>query len=260
MVSIKKLFLFIFFGASICTYAQTRQLQQSMFKDLEVTSSITKSMGDSVLTFHVKALDDDIAAEFDKRYYWFYEGELKSTQGHYSGKLLHGEILKFDRHQNLMAKGEFANGLKDGVWLVYNPNGIVANKTTWQHGWRVGKFEQYYMNGKLYKVVPYRKNLFHGKAYIYSIEGEILGTEEYKEGRLIHASIRQTATDSVQTEKGKKGFWRRKKKNETNVPNSIEAQPQQTDQMPEELRKEKKRSRKEKKAKPPSDSPVQPNQ
>src|SRR5688572_13656374 len=81
---------------------QDTALRGKLFRGLEANQPITSSFGDSVFHFHVKELDNGIEHILEtRRYFWFYQGELKSTVGTYTGKLLHGVYEKFDREGNL---------------------------------------------------------------------------------------------------------------------------------------------------------------
>src|SRR5687768_16242282 len=80
------------------SFAQKDEFKGSMFKDIEPTNTITLAIQDTILTFHVRVSGtDDIEPSLDRKYYWFHQGELRQTQGNYSGKLLNGKFEKFDR-------------------------------------------------------------------------------------------------------------------------------------------------------------------
>jgi hypothetical protein len=167
--------------------AQEKILKLNMFDDLQVTNSVTKSYRDSAYTFHVKVLKDPEEGLLVRRYYWFYQGEVMSTVGNYSGKLLHGTFEKFDRDGRLLEKGVFNNGLKAGLWTAWYPNGNLTSQKHWSKGWRIGDFTEYYDNGSVKKKGGYKNDLLHGRIYTYSINGELISKEKYKRGRLLKA-------------------------------------------------------------------------
>jgi hypothetical protein len=176
--------LFIFFGSF--ALAQNAPLKQPMFRDLRVTSTITQTLGDTTLAFHVDASSDELLNPlFNKRYYWFFNGELKSTQGGFTGKLLHGSYEKFDKHGSLVEKGAFNQGLRDGTWLVWHANGVVAEKQVWKLGDRSGEFLQFYSSGVLSKKGYYRQNKLDGTLYQYSEQGNVVSEERYKRGSAV---------------------------------------------------------------------------
>jgi hypothetical protein len=172
--------------------AQEKLLKLNMFDDLQVTNSITKSYRDSTYTFHVKVLKDQDEGLLVRRYYWFHQGEVMSTVGNYSGKLLHGTFEKFDRDGRLLEKGTFYNGLKTGLWTTWSVNGNLSTQKYWSKGWRTNEFMEYYDNGSLKRKGAYKHDLLHGRIYTYGINGDLLGKEKYKGGKLLKRKERRT--------------------------------------------------------------------
>jgi|GEM_PF-2388526 len=259
---------FCFWVVIVCPvsiFAQDNLFKGRMFSDLEVTNSITKSYRDSVYVFRVKVMDDSESPQISKRYYWFYQGEVKNTVGNYTGKLLHGSFEKFDRKEALLEKGAFAYGLKDGDWLTWYANGNVATKRHWDEGIRDGDFADYNVNGQTLRKGAYRNGKLHGKVYYYANDGTIEHTDRYRNGAVRKpkpkkAKVAKNGEKMSVTEKQKKvknkstdgkerrGFFRKNKKDksvesavqEVSIPPGSGIQPSNSD---DSITREKKRRR-----------------
>jgi hypothetical protein len=71
----------------------------------------------------------------EKNYAWFDKGVIGSTQGGYSGKLLHGKYVAwYSSSRQLKEQGFYARGLKDGVWLLWQEDGRLKEKQKWKAG------------------------------------------------------------------------------------------------------------------------------
>jgi hypothetical protein len=233
--------LFVVFSFSALTLsAQKKVLKQRMFNDLEVTNSITKSYQDSTLTFHLKVLDDDQNPDFSKRYFWFHQGEIKSTVGNYTGKLLHGPYEKYDRDGTLLEKGNFEYGLKDGAWLSWYQNGNVSQHYNWNKGLRNGKFEEYFADGSKLKSGVYKNDKLHGIVYQYQ-QGAVVEKIKYRKGVLVKEKVKKVKAPKENSVEPKKEKRSRKKKGE-----EIATTPsdQQTIQPATEKSKKKKKEKK----------------
>ncbi len=222
--------------------------REKMYKDLEVTNIITKSFGDSSYSFHVATLDHRSVPDFEKKYYWFSQNELKSTQGNYTGKLLHGDFEKFDSQGNLLEKGSFEYGLKDDIWLTWHRNGRVATTLKWDDGLRMGEFREFYSNGNLHRSGRYRNDKLHGTLEVFDEVGALTARQRYRNGKLLKEKIRKKKEKARETDPGANTSQqakerRRKKKDETR---SEEVIQQQSDSVPvrkkERSRKREKRS------------------
>jgi antitoxin component YwqK of YwqJK toxin-antitoxin module len=82
-----------------------------------------------------------------KRYYWFSKGKIQSNVGGFHGNLLHGGFELF-KAENLLVKGIYKNGLKDGVWKAWDVNGRYIEITNWNEGVIDGELTSYYERGR----------------------------------------------------------------------------------------------------------------
>lgn len=189
---------------------------QRMFRDLVVTNYVTQAIGDTVYKFHVKMVEDN-SHHMAKRYHWFHQGKLRSTVGSHAGKLLHGPLEKFDRDGNLLEKGEFAQGLKEGDWLWWYPNGFVARQCSWRRGWQTGTFNEYHANGSLYRTGKYKKDKLHGSLTLYNSEGGVDFVERYKRGVLVKSKSRKTTKEKRSNENDEPTVRKKKRQPEKEV-------------------------------------------
>jgi len=241
-------------------FTQDNLFKEKMFSDLEVTNSVTKSYRDSVYVFHVKVLDEYDKAESTKRYYWFYQGEVKCTVGNYTGKLLHGYFEKFDRKENLIEKGMFSYGLKDGDWLTWYSNGNVARRLHWNSGLRSGDFTEHALSGTIVCSGTYRRDKLHGYVMYYTQDGVLDRKVKYKNGVLVKTKEKRGKKDKnpgdvkkdnsaelqklspVGGPKEKRGLFRRKKKEKSNTPalQSYQIAPVKQNESPKKERRKRK--------------------
>lgn len=96
-------------------------------------------------------------------YYWFQSNGIHKTQGNYSGRLLDGLYSVYDLEGNLIEKGMFEKGLKQGPWVNWNTNGSRHFVYTFKDGLKQGKYYAYDTAGILKKEYRFRRNRLHGK-------------------------------------------------------------------------------------------------
>jgi len=107
-------------------------------------------------------------------YYWFEHGRINTSQGYYSGKLLHGEFLEQDRvTKKPISSGSFSKGIKTGKWL------------SWEK------------NGSLKEVMIFKKGKLDGKLIKYDADGIPKDTLKYKMGKLIPEKVKQVDSTKV---------------------------------------------------------------
>jgi antitoxin component YwqK of YwqJK toxin-antitoxin module len=99
---------------------------------------------------------------------------------YYRGFLKESKITYFDDlKKKLKEVIPIKDGKEDGTYYLYHPNGNLAIKGTYQNGWKVGLWVEYYPNGKKKKETIYAKNW-------YNVSKETPQIREYDEnGRLI---------------------------------------------------------------------------
>jgi MORN repeat variant len=204
--------------------AQENVLNHRAFNDLKLTNGITKSYGDSTCVFHVAVLDDQPEPDLSKRYFWFHQGEMRSTQGQFTGKLLHGPYERFDRNGILLEKGNFDNGLRHGQWLLWYSNGNILSHYTWAEGQRTGDFELYDPQGRKTIAGSYKEGKLNGKVYYYT-NGVEERTEKYRQGKLVKQRTKKQNKSETAT-----GEKKTRKKSSKAKKDAVNAQPEENKQ------------------------------
>jgi antitoxin component YwqK of YwqJK toxin-antitoxin module len=119
----------------------------------------TISYKDSVVKAELFRKESSQKANDDIIYYWFSQNSIHSTQGGYSGILLHGRYSSFFTNNNLCQLGTFCHGIKSGKWQSWYPDGKLKEVSWWMNGMREGKTVTYNENGSVKEVREYKRNV-----------------------------------------------------------------------------------------------------
>lgn len=114
-------------------------------------------------------------------YYWFSNGQIRSTQGGYSGKLIHGLYSDYYLNNQLKEQGYFNMGLKDGEWKSWSEEGGLKTRVNYKNGQTNGTFYKYDTSGKLIEEGYYTNGKINGKLKKY-ITPDSVKIERYKDG------------------------------------------------------------------------------
>ncbi len=143
----------------------------------------------------IKRIEDEEMADFDLRYSYYSDGNIKSTtiynlngqkngvSNEYSPE---GEIIatKYYDHDILIKVGLVdKQGREQGEWIIYYSTGEVKAKGVYKDGNRNGKWIYYYPNGKIEQEGFYDKNgKYTGTWKWYYSNGQLLRQEEFRRG------------------------------------------------------------------------------
>lgn len=147
-----------------------------------LTHKVIVNEVDRTIVAYVKPVKQ-VTLDTDKRYYWFSNDQINSTQGGFSGKLLNGCYEEFYADKNLKEKGSLDKGLKAGVWKRWDEKGNLKDDYTWDLGRRNGIYHKYDSVGKVLETGRYKKDLLNGKQYTYAGTG--VKELRYKEGKVV---------------------------------------------------------------------------
>ena len=135
-------------------------------------------------SYHIECLHTKkvIPTNPDLVYCWYMQRQLHESQGCYSGYLLHGSYTVYTDNR-IVIKGNYKNGIKDGLWIYLNSNGRTERQERWKDGYLNGPSITYlpggiikqtnYKNGKvkehrklkinhvIYKFAKSVGNIFH---------------------------------------------------------------------------------------------------
>lgn len=158
---------------------------------IPITREVIISTQDSTIRANVLIKEEKLVVNDRKNYHWHNKGQININKGGYSGELLHGEYLVFDKQKRMITQGTFEYGLLDGKWKYW------------------------YQNGNLKSVQTYQNGILHGEQMIYDNEGTLVTYNNFKDGKLV-----------IEEEKI---FGKEKKENPDQVPDTIPATPPTTE-------------------------------
>jgi hypothetical protein len=132
------------------------------------TSAIYINSPDSSVHAHVLEEREPRRVDPSARYYWYNRNSIFSSQGGFSGRLLHGTYTSYYAGKGLQCKGEFFKGLKTGTWLRWYNNGMISERLQFRDGLLHGAAEYFDTTGVLTMRIYYRKGARAGKTTIFS--------------------------------------------------------------------------------------------
>lgn len=109
--------------------------------------------------FYVYMLPKKQNFDNSKYYYSYYNSKILTTKGAIAGKALHGKYKEMSFEGNLLANGEYVNGLKDGYWTFYNNQGNLTSDLTYKCGDTLTVVNFYDNNGKVTNTVLPKKRV-----------------------------------------------------------------------------------------------------
>jgi antitoxin component YwqK of YwqJK toxin-antitoxin module len=140
--------------------------------------------GDSLAEAYYYRGDKTIKPKDDNIYYWYGVQDFKHTRGGFDGKILHGEFVMFYRNKDLLSKGNFKYGLKQGEWKTWYIGGERKSKEKWHNGKLIGSAYYYGLNGKLNVLKKVNRN-GNGSIVYYDKEGKLSSKEYYNKNVLV---------------------------------------------------------------------------
>jgi hypothetical protein len=98
--------------------------------------------------------------------------------------VLHGQF-KRKCNEVLVEKGEFVNGLKNGVWVTYSRTGKLIRQLNYDNGLLNGKAELFYINGEPKLIGQFENSNKTGRWVYYTEKGKILLEGSYDSNKPI---------------------------------------------------------------------------
>ncbi|WP_410221207.1 toxin-antitoxin system YwqK family antitoxin [Pedobacter sp.] len=137
---------------------------------------------DHKVAFYTQPSDKNLRKLYPlSNYYWFSNGQIRSTQGGYSGKLIHGLYSDYYLNNQLKEQGYFNMGLKEGEWKSWNEAGSLKTRVNYRKGEANGTFYRYNTAGLLIEEGTYANGKINGKLKKY-IRPDSVKVERYKNG------------------------------------------------------------------------------
>lgn len=137
------------------------------YPDEVISYRASVNYADHSIIFFVRPLKTEIIPDPERRYYWYSNNDVRSTQGGYSGKLLNGPYTDFYKNKQLKEQGNFKSGLKTDRWRSWTEGGTLKEESWWKKGLLSGPFLKYDPSGRLMEHANYRKGNLHGKNIVY---------------------------------------------------------------------------------------------
>lgn len=110
------------------------------------------------------------------------------SEEHYKDGLLDGESITFYPDKGKPFENiTYKNGVKNGKWIKYFPNGKKMTETTYKDGKLEGPFVNYDPDGKLIVKGQYRDGEMDGVWLYYDENGALYRKEVYNKGQLINS-------------------------------------------------------------------------
>ena len=197
-------------------FLQTLKAQE-IAKDIYLKHTISQE--GQTYQFSVVDINDKHVVHFDrhKLYFWYKAQKVITTQGGAAGQLLHGPFTSFYDTKQLVAKGNFVHGLKDGEWMYWSNTGYLTKVERWKEGVKSGIEQTYTAQGTLKETITYTSKGTERQTSDSSIEstysgdkktitvfdkhGEKIGTYKYKNGELVSKKERQAESPTVEKDK-----------------------------------------------------------
>lgn len=176
------LFLFV---TLICSLYVTKSFAQAdkLKKKAMNTNHITLTNTDSVEIFYLSATQRNTSKR-DGFYWWYGASSIKMTQGAVAGRVLDGEYSLFTKNKDLLERGMYSNGQREGIWRQWYKQGSLKRRESWKKGRKEGAFVHYYTDGRVQLKGAYDNNQLHGVVKEYNVEGKIV-KHRYRYGNLL---------------------------------------------------------------------------
>jgi uncharacterized protein len=82
-------------------------------------------------------------------------------------------VVYYNQFRQKTSEGQLLNGLEQGVWKYYYPNGELKYERSYDKGNSDGSFKYFYKNGKLYYEINYVNNNREGYYKSYFLNGKV---------------------------------------------------------------------------------------
>nr|WP_121273815.1 hypothetical protein [Pedobacter schmidteae] len=144
--------------AGLLLFSGCKPQELSLIKNLG--SRVRVSTTDGFVYAELAREEEQIFISDEKRYAWYEKGQINSSQGDYSGKLLHGPyVAYYATNKQLKEKGSYAYGLKKGKWLLWQADGQLKETQQWRRGQKNGKTIMYDSLGREKQKIKYHNGV-----------------------------------------------------------------------------------------------------
>lgn len=169
---LKKFLLFILLTSFILSKAQ---LPSSLINDDDFdTRNIVVNINGLVIEATILNENLKVKKVKESSYYtWYAKNMIITTQGGFSGHLLHKKYTAMYENNQLQEQGQYNYGLKQGKWMKWQLDGKLISVESWKKGVKQGEFKSY-RNGIVSKVEKYKNNKIVGKLKVFDNNGKLI--------------------------------------------------------------------------------------
>lgn len=140
--------------------------QSVTLRSQELPDKTKRIVIDSMYTyvFHVGEKSDSFEVNYKKnrKYYWYDYTRIVFNFYDSNGLILNGMYSKNKIDGRLIEKGFFAYGLKTGVWKHWFDDGRLKKVISWKKGMRWGRYKFFSKSGELFISGSYKRNKKNG--------------------------------------------------------------------------------------------------
>jgi membrane associated rhomboid family serine protease/antitoxin component YwqK of YwqJK toxin-antitoxin module len=116
--------------------------------------------------------------------YHYYREGARDSAGRWQGR-----VTDYFRNGDVQMKGEYKDGLKDGIFLYYSDHGTYTSAGRYTREESVGKWETYHNNGRLQREVVYQdgaftRNVWDSLGRVQVKDGNGYETQWYENGQI----------------------------------------------------------------------------
>jgi hypothetical protein len=149
---------------SLIDYFCKMKISLSLFAILLITACTPKInsgkignyqvlLKESKANFYVEMLPAKRKLNKSLPYFGYKNNSIHTVMGQIMGKPLHGNYEELDFNGQLVLKGQFNKGLKNGTWLSYNSEGFLTKDLTYKNGDTISVVNYYDNAGKVINSV-----------------------------------------------------------------------------------------------------------
>lgn len=170
--------------------------QQDLYVLGGTNQTITVAVEDTIHQVRLLPREKKVKLYRHRQYHYYYGNQLASAEGDYIGRVLHGEYTCFTRRKELVLKGYYREGLKDGIWKSWYPNGNLYVTQEWDKGQKDGAFRVYQPDGRFKEKGNYKNGELSGSRVSYFDNGKVRLTETYRRD-ILHGPYREYYPDGT---------------------------------------------------------------
>jgi len=162
------------------------------FRVVAITSSETEN---NVLKSEI---DIQEVKNIEEKTEYYSNGKI-FRKAHYLNGLLNGKCINYSDESDSnvpLEEGNYINGMKEGVWIVYEPiwstdgntktgKYYVGKKDTYLNDKQNGVSFQYYPSGNVYNKQYYKNDKLNGESIVYYENGKIKSKSYWENGNFV---------------------------------------------------------------------------